>query len=170
MLQYNIINEELLERKVAAPVLKTEINGRGNWLRWPRDTLYPLKLTLTSPTSGGRSVGIVRWRTTAREFICCSYKSQRSETFPNSPRGACTIVWVLRIKGIYFYYGATNLWNSVSRAPFFRIMLLANSFNEDTHYCSTLNCLSYKKFLDVCWIKTLWCIFYKIPVFQSESL
>jgi hypothetical protein len=37
-------------------------------LRWPRDTLYPLKLALTSPTSGGRSVGIVRWRTIAPEF------------------------------------------------------------------------------------------------------
>jgi hypothetical protein len=29
-------------------------------LRWPRDTLYPQKLALTSPTSGGRSVGRVR--------------------------------------------------------------------------------------------------------------
>jgi hypothetical protein len=29
----------------------------GEPLRWPRDTLYPLKLALTSPTSGGRSVG-----------------------------------------------------------------------------------------------------------------
>jgi hypothetical protein len=27
-------------------------------------TLYPQKLALTSPTSGGRSVGIVRFRTT----------------------------------------------------------------------------------------------------------
>jgi hypothetical protein len=31
---------------------------------WPRDTLYPQKLALTSPRSGGRSVGIVRLRTT----------------------------------------------------------------------------------------------------------
>jgi hypothetical protein len=30
--------------------------------------LYPQKLTLTSPTGGGRSVGIVRWRTKATEF------------------------------------------------------------------------------------------------------
>jgi hypothetical protein len=44
---------------------KTVINGRGDSLRWPRDTLYPLKLALTSPTSGCRSVGIVHWRTTA---------------------------------------------------------------------------------------------------------
>jgi hypothetical protein len=36
---------------------------RGDPLRWPRDTLYPQKLALTSPTSGGRSVGIVRLRT-----------------------------------------------------------------------------------------------------------
>jgi hypothetical protein len=36
------------------------INGREYPLRWPRDTLYLQKLALTSPTSGGRSVGIVR--------------------------------------------------------------------------------------------------------------
>jgi hypothetical protein len=39
--------------------LETEINGHGDPLRWPRNTLYPQKLVLTS-TSGGRSVGIVR--------------------------------------------------------------------------------------------------------------
>jgi hypothetical protein len=37
-------------------------------LRWPRGTLYPKKLTLTPPTSGGRSVGIVHSRTSATEF------------------------------------------------------------------------------------------------------
>jgi hypothetical protein len=37
--------------------------GRGDSLRWPRGTLYPQKLALTSPTSGGRSVGKVRWPT-----------------------------------------------------------------------------------------------------------
>ena len=31
--------------------------------------LYPLKLALTSPTGGGRSVGIVRSRTKATEFF-----------------------------------------------------------------------------------------------------
>jgi hypothetical protein len=35
-----------LEEKVAAPVWKTEINDRGNPLRWPRYTLYPQKLPL----------------------------------------------------------------------------------------------------------------------------
>jgi hypothetical protein len=33
-----------------------------------RGTLYPQKLTITSPTSGGRSVGIVRSRTQTMEF------------------------------------------------------------------------------------------------------
>jgi hypothetical protein len=66
------IIEELLERKVAAPVYKTEINVRRDLFRWPRDTLYPLKLALTSPTSGGRSVGIVCWLTTSLK-LCCWY-------------------------------------------------------------------------------------------------
>jgi hypothetical protein len=57
------ITEELLEWKVAAPVKKTELTV-GDPLRWPRDTLYPQKLALTSPTSGGRSVGLK-----ATEFI-----------------------------------------------------------------------------------------------------
>jgi hypothetical protein len=57
-----------LNEKVAAPVYKTEINGRGNSSRWPRNTLYPQKLALTSPTSGGRSVGIVRLQTKATDF------------------------------------------------------------------------------------------------------
>jgi hypothetical protein len=57
-----------LNEKVAAPVQKTEINGRGNSLRWPRNTLYLQKLALTSPTSGGRLFNIVRLRTKATEF------------------------------------------------------------------------------------------------------
>jgi hypothetical protein len=50
------IIEELLEWKVAAPVKKAELTAGGDPLRWPRDTLYPQKLTLTSSTSGGPSV------------------------------------------------------------------------------------------------------------------
>jgi hypothetical protein len=38
-------------------------------LRWPRNTFYTQMLALTTPTSGGRSVGIVRLRTTATELI-----------------------------------------------------------------------------------------------------
>jgi hypothetical protein len=42
-------------------------------LRWPRDTLYPQKLSLTSPIGGGRLVGIVRFRTKATEFSFSFY-------------------------------------------------------------------------------------------------
>jgi hypothetical protein len=45
------ITEEPLEWKI-------EINGRGDPLLWPRDTHYPQKSAVTSPTSGGRSVRI----------------------------------------------------------------------------------------------------------------
>jgi hypothetical protein len=35
--------------KLRLGVWKTQFNGRGDPLRWPRDTLYPQKLALTSP-------------------------------------------------------------------------------------------------------------------------
>jgi hypothetical protein len=41
--------------------------GRGDPLRWPHDTLYQLKLALTSPTGCGLSVGIVRLQTKTTE-------------------------------------------------------------------------------------------------------
>jgi hypothetical protein len=55
--------EELLEWKSSGSGLENRVNGRRDPLRWPLDTLYPQKLALTSATSGGRSVGIVRLRT-----------------------------------------------------------------------------------------------------------
>jgi hypothetical protein len=60
--------EELLEWKIWLWSRKPKINGHGNSLHWPRNTLYPQRLALTSPTSGSRSVSIVRLRTTAMEF------------------------------------------------------------------------------------------------------
>jgi hypothetical protein len=42
--------------------------GRRDPSRWPRGTLYPQKLAITSPTSGRRSVGVVRPRTQNMEF------------------------------------------------------------------------------------------------------
>jgi hypothetical protein len=60
--------EELLERKNSGSGLEDREYGRGDPLRWSCDTLYPQKLALTSPTSGGRSVGIVSSRTKATEF------------------------------------------------------------------------------------------------------
>jgi hypothetical protein len=57
------IIEELLEWKSSGPGQENQINDRRDPLRWPRDTLYPQQLALTSPTSGDLSVGIVRLRT-----------------------------------------------------------------------------------------------------------
>jgi hypothetical protein len=56
-------------------------------------TLYLLKLALTSPTSGGRSVGIVRWRTKAPEFFLPFLIVQLSNTLfniilPGSPQSS----------------------------------------------------------------------------------
>jgi hypothetical protein len=60
--------EELLERKSSGSGLENREYGRKDPSRWPRCNLYPQKLTLTLPASGGRSVGIGRSRTQATEF------------------------------------------------------------------------------------------------------
>jgi hypothetical protein len=60
--------EEPLERKSSCSGLEIREYGRRDQLCCPRNTLYPHKLAPTSPTSGGRSVGIVRSRTQATEF------------------------------------------------------------------------------------------------------
>jgi hypothetical protein len=60
--------EELLYRKVAVPVYKTENTAVGIL---HTDNVAPSirkKLAITSPTSGRRSVGIVRSRTQTMEF------------------------------------------------------------------------------------------------------
>jgi hypothetical protein len=59
-------NEELFERTSIVSGLENRDYGRRVP---PHDTLYPQKLALTSRTRGGRSVGIVRWRTKATELL-----------------------------------------------------------------------------------------------------
>jgi hypothetical protein len=56
--------EELREWKSSGSGLE----NHGNSFRWPRNTIYPQRFALTSPTSGGRSADVVRLRTTATEF------------------------------------------------------------------------------------------------------
>jgi hypothetical protein len=51
---------ELLGRKCSGSGLESREYGRRSPLHWPRGTFCPKKLELTSPTSGGRFVGIVR--------------------------------------------------------------------------------------------------------------
>jgi hypothetical protein len=61
--------EELPGRKSSGSGLERREYGRRDPSRWPRNILYPQKLALTAPTSGGRSVGIVRSRTKDMEFF-----------------------------------------------------------------------------------------------------
>jgi preprotein translocase subunit SecG len=61
-------NEELLERKSSGFGLENWEYDRVDPLLWPRRTIYPQKLPITFPTSGGRSVGIVSLRTKTTEF------------------------------------------------------------------------------------------------------
>jgi hypothetical protein len=64
--------EELLGRKSRGSSLEIREYGLRDPSRWPRGTLYTQNLALTSSTSGSRSVGIVRSRTQAKEFLSCS--------------------------------------------------------------------------------------------------
>jgi hypothetical protein len=61
--------EELLERKSSGSGLEIQdYSRRESVALTTQQPIYPQKLPLTSPTSGGRSVGIVRSRTRAAEF------------------------------------------------------------------------------------------------------
>jgi hypothetical protein len=62
--------EELLGRKSSGYGLENREYGRKGSSCWPRNTLYRPKLALTSSRSSDRSVGIVRSRTKATEFVC----------------------------------------------------------------------------------------------------
>jgi hypothetical protein len=61
--------EELLGRKSSGSGPENREYDRGDMLRWLRDILYTKKLALTSLTSDDRSVGIVRSRSKATEFL-----------------------------------------------------------------------------------------------------
>jgi hypothetical protein len=61
--------EELLGSKSICAGLENRNYGRRDPSRWPRSTLHTQKLALTSQTSGGRSVSIVRSRIQATEFV-----------------------------------------------------------------------------------------------------
>jgi hypothetical protein len=54
---------------VSGSGLENREYGRRDPSRWPRGTLYPQKLALTSPTSGDHSVGIIHSWTKATEFL-----------------------------------------------------------------------------------------------------
>jgi hypothetical protein len=70
--------EELLGRKSGGSGLVSREYGCRDPSSLPRGTLYPQKFgTLTSPTSGGHSVGIVRSWTQTTEFVTtCNHQRQ----------------------------------------------------------------------------------------------
>jgi hypothetical protein len=61
--------EEILDRKVAASVWKTEITAVGMLLADHEILHYPQKLAQTWPKRGGHSVRIVRSRTKVTELL-----------------------------------------------------------------------------------------------------
>jgi hypothetical protein len=68
------INEELLERKVAAPVYKTDINDRvGSAALTTRHPSIHKSWHEILSTSGGRSVGIVRLRNKGHGVCLCVF-------------------------------------------------------------------------------------------------
>jgi hypothetical protein len=64
---YSLVSttEELIGRESSGYGLESREYGSRDPSRSQLGTLYPQKLALTSPTSGGRSIGIVRSRTQA---------------------------------------------------------------------------------------------------------
>jgi hypothetical protein len=68
--------EELLGRKSSGSSLEIWEYDRRDSSCWQIGTLYPQKFSLTSPTNGGHSVGIVRPRTEAKKFFLENFCKQ----------------------------------------------------------------------------------------------
>jgi hypothetical protein len=75
--------EGLVERKRSGSSLQSREYGRRDLLRWPRDTLYPQMLALTSPAGSGGIVGIVLSLTQATEFSLVRIIYRRSSPSHN---------------------------------------------------------------------------------------
>jgi hypothetical protein len=65
--------EDLLGSKGSGSGQESLDYDRRDPVRWLRDTFFPQNLALTLPSSGGRSVLIVRSRTEATEFSSVQY-------------------------------------------------------------------------------------------------
>jgi hypothetical protein len=65
--------EGLLGRNSSGSDLESREYGRRDPSSWLCDILYPQKLALTSPTSAGHSVGVVRSWAQATEFSLVSF-------------------------------------------------------------------------------------------------
>jgi hypothetical protein len=90
--------EELLGKNSSGSGLQNWEYSHGDLLCWPCNTLYPQKLALTSLTSGGRSVGIVRLRTKDTDFFNTEYSVMYWLNFRNvfyRSFGAKNVQWTL---------------------------------------------------------------------------
>jgi hypothetical protein len=74
--------EKLLGRKSSGSGLENKEYGSKDPSLWPSGTIYPQKLAPTSPTSSGRSVGIVYSRTKATEFVLLFWHHLESNPRP----------------------------------------------------------------------------------------
>jgi hypothetical protein len=100
--------EELLERKSSGSCLEIREYGRRDQSLRSSDTLHPQTLSVTSPTSGGRSASIVRSRTQATEFRlvrscpCFRYAFQPTDSI-SSRTGA-----ILSCVSLYLQFAVIN--------------------------------------------------------------
>jgi hypothetical protein len=76
--------EELLGRKSSGCGLEIENTAVGDRRSDYEQRLYPQKLALSSPTSGGRSVGIVRSRLASG----CATRHAAYSSEPSQPLGS----------------------------------------------------------------------------------
>jgi hypothetical protein len=126
--------EELLGRNSSGSGLENREYGRGNPLRSPRDTLYPQKLALTSPTSGGRSVSIVRLRTKATEFVLfCFWTKSKKPVIPcvtHHRQNSLGSSWLVVQWSRYFLVLNTKFYYQQSVLPMNLILSQFNPVNN----------------------------------------
>jgi hypothetical protein len=91
--------EELLDGNSRGSGLEIRDYGHRDSSRWPRGTLYPQKLAITSPTSGGRSVGIVLSRTQATEYFYRNYQLFSDAINSSEYIAAIGDWWIMNWKG-----------------------------------------------------------------------
>jgi hypothetical protein len=111
--------EELFGTNSSGSSLENLEDGRGDPLHWQRNTLYQQKLALTSPTSGGRSVCMVRLRPKATEFVyvyeyiyvyVCVYVCARARVYIYSSQIMTTGSFViLKIRGKFSFSIPPNI-------------------------------------------------------------
>jgi hypothetical protein len=120
--------EELLGRKSSGSGLESREFNHRDLSRWPRGTLYPQTFAPTSPTSGDRSVSIVRSLTQATELSLYFVESTEQDLSSSGCLGAnvCTHWWKSKLldfcwkcvqgshkkTSVFCLGNMTLLWNS----------------------------------------------------------